>query len=103
LLRITYARTLLLLRDGVIKAEKVKGSWVVSRRVFESYRDANNRRIEKLKAEYVGLYWQGLNPTQLQRRVQDDFASRKIVAPAYGFAEQAIYESLMNGKKTAAG
>ncbi len=88
-----------LLDSGIIKATKEKGAWSVDPESFKEFSKKNAAKVKKLKAEYVALYWQGLTVEQLQNRVKDDFLMRGIVYPVPGFAEIAIYESLMREKR----
>ncbi len=87
------------LRAGIIKGAKVRRRWHVAPAAFAVFRKRNGQEIEKLRAEYVSLYRQGLNPDQLQRRVKKDFQKRRIVFAEKGFAERAIYEFVMAEKR----
>lgn len=93
-LEISYAAVLELLQYGFIKAEKVSGRWQIKPCQLETFKRNNLKAIAKLKAEYVRLYWEGLNPDQLERHVAWDFRQRHIVANKNGFATLAICESL---------
>lgn len=84
-----------LIKSGHIKAKKEKGKFVILAKDVTKFQRANARAIDKLKGEYVRLYWQGLSVEHLQRRVPDDFESSGIVlTQVKGFAERCIYESL---------
>ena len=84
-----------LIRNGYIKAEKDRGKFIINAREIARLKRANARAVDKLKAEYVRLYWQGLSVEHLQRRVIGDFEAAHIVlTPIRGFAERCIYESL---------
>lgn len=84
-----------LIRNGYIKARKDKGKFVINAHDITRFKRANARAVDKLKAEYVRLYWQGLSAEHLQRRVVRDFEAANIVlTPIRGFAERCIYESL---------
>ncbi len=98
-LGIGYTSALDLLRYGFIKGEKVKGKWHIKPCQLDTFKKNNAKAIEKLKAEYVTLYWQGLNPNQLEARVAEDFRQRHIVADKKDFATLAIMESLPKRKE----
>ena len=100
-LKITYASVLELLQYGFIKAEKVSGKWNIKPSQLEAFKKNNEKAIEKLKVEYVALYWQGLTPTQLEWHVPEDFRQRHIVATKKGFATMAICDSLPKRKRDA--
>ena len=88
-----------LIRSGQIKAEKKNRKWAVDIDSFHAFRRKNRASVKALKSRYVDLYWQGLTVEQLQRHVKEDFSKDGIVWPIHGFAEQAIYESLMEDKR----
>lgn len=94
-LRVPYQTALDLLRSGKIASRKEKGVWVAEAVTVQRFKRENDRKIEKLRADYVRLYWEGLSPDRLQARVRDDMALRGIVCTVGGFAEQAIYADLM--------
>jgi len=94
-LNVSYVAVLALLNTKNIKAKKVNCRWQIKPNDFAAFKARNKRAIEKLEQEYVGLYWQGLNPDQLEKRVAEDFRSRSIIADKYGFATNAIYKSLL--------
>lgn len=99
-LRVPYRTALDLLRSGTITSRKEKGVWVAEAATVQRFKRGNDRKIEKLRSDYVRLYWEGLSPDQLQARVRDDMARRGIVCTVGGFAEQAIYADLMKERNT---
>lgn len=66
---------------------------------FERFKRRNSKKIEKLKVEFVRLYWEGLDHYTLQNRVADEFAKQGILCKTRGFAEIAIYNDLMESKQ----
>ena len=98
-LGVSYTVTLELLGRKLLKAEKVNGKWHIKPSQLETFKQNNLKAIEKLKAEYVSLYWQGLNPPQLEAHVSEDFKQRHIIADKKGFATNAIMESLPKRKE----
>lgn len=99
-LRVPYRTALDLLQSGTITSRKEKGVWVAEAAAVQRFKRGNDRKIEKLRSDYVRLYWEGLSPDRLQARVRDDMALRGIVCTAGGFAEQAIYADLMKERNT---
>ena len=99
-LRVPYRTALDLLQSGTITSRKEKGVWVAEAATVQRVKRGNDRKLEKLRSDYVRLYWEGLSPDQLQARVRDDMALRGIVCTVSGFAEQAIYADLMKERNT---
>ena len=99
-LRVPYRTALDLLRSGTITSRKEKGVWIAETATVQKFKRGNDRKIEKLRSDYVRLYWEGLSPDRLQARVRDDIARRGIVCTAANFAEQAIYADLMKERNT---
>lgn len=87
-----------LIRTGRIKASRSKRAWDIDDKTAQVFCARNAAAIEKLKAEYVSLYWGGLSVRKLQARARDDFNDRGIVGPVVGFAEKTIYESLIKNE-----
>lgn len=81
-----------LIRSGTIKAERVKRAWEVDADSVKNFCSRNNAAVEKLRKEYISLYWGGVTVPRLQERVKGDFSKRGIIYPADGFAEQTIYK-----------
>lgn len=92
---VSRATILFAIKSGYLPATKVKGRYLINAKESRGNKKQMPERIRKLKAEYVSLYWQGLNPEQLQNRVKADFIKNKIICNAAGFAEKAIYDSLV--------
>lgn len=91
-----------MIRLGIIKAKKRKGVWDVDVKDFRRFQKNNHTKIQRLKAEYIALYWAGLGIETLQRRVKEDFTEKAILYPPgslHHFAEQTIYESLLQEKE----
>lgn len=83
-----------LIKAGTIKATRVKRAWEVDAESVKSFCRRNSAAVEKLRGEYVTLYWEGVTVPGLQERTKGDFAKRGIIYPADGFAEQTIYSAL---------
>ena len=84
-----------LIKAGTIKATRVKRVWEVDAESVKNFCRRNSAAVEKLRSEYVGLYWLGVSVGRLQERTKDDFSERGIIYPADGFAEQTIYNEAM--------
>ena len=87
-----------LIYTGQIDAKKVNRVWSVDEGSVRAFRRRNAKAIERLKTEYVSLYWAGISVKRLQERARDDFKTAGIVCHLDGFAEQTIYESIMEGR-----
>ena len=82
------------LRTNQLHGRKIRKRWHVKPRDAYRFGQTNQKKIDKVSAEYVELYWQGYSVARLQNRVKQDFLGRGIVWPTAGFAEQAIYKSI---------
>lgn len=97
-----YLMVLDLVHSGRIPATKTgggNGRWNIDPEAFRRFKSKNEKKIRKLKAEYVRLYWGGISHYRLQERVLDDFARRGIACEPRGFAAKTIYESLMEDQR----
>lgn len=88
-----------LLDNGTIQATREKGAWNVNQESYQAFVRKNKAAIRKLKAEFYSLYWQGLTVGQLQNRTKSEFEKRGIIFQVQNFAEQTIYEKIMNEKR----
>ncbi|HWS43318.1 MAG TPA: hypothetical protein VN421_09575 [Pseudoflavonifractor sp.] len=84
-----------LIRSGTIKATKERGRWAIDPTSAKSFIKKNAAAVERLRGEYVTLYWHGVTVSALQWMTKDDFIKRGIIHPVRGFAEQTIYNSMM--------
>lgn len=85
-----------LISSGAIKATKEKGRWAIDPASAESFVKKNAAAVERLRGEYVTLYWTGVTVSGLQWMTKDDFIKRGIIHPVRGFAEQTIYKSIVS-------
>jgi hypothetical protein len=89
-----------LIKEKHLPAYKDTGRWYVNREDLEKFAARNATQIKKLKEEYLKLYRQGAGPEYLQTCVSSDFIKHGIqLTPIKGFAEQTIYNKLMEEKK----
>lgn len=99
-LNVNYREILEIISQKVLKAEKQKNRWIIQEKDFQNFKKKNSGKIEDLKKRYVSLYWQGLTINSLKNRTKEDFEKEKIyLIPYKDFAEQTIYNHLMEGKK----
>ena len=84
-----------LISTGQIKAERVKQAWLVDEASVRAFQRRNKTVVDNIKKRYVELYWAGATVERLQARAKDEFAERGVIWPLEGFAEKAIYESIM--------
>lgn len=87
-----------LLRTGEIKATKGKRCWIVDVDSFKRLQRRNSIAINKIKTEFVDLYWRGVTVDILQARTRKEFERRGIIHQVAGFAEKAIYEAVIARK-----
>ena len=97
LMNIPYSKVLRMLKVGVIPGLKVKKRWFVPKIEFDRFKSRNADKINKLKSDYIGMYFEGYTVKQLQARTPSDFYARNIFAEQKGFAEQTIYDAVKNG------
>ena len=56
-----------LIYTGQIDAKKVNRVWSVDEGSARAFRRRNAKAIERLKSEYVSLYWAGISVKRLQK------------------------------------
>ena len=83
-----------LIESGEVKAAKKKGRWDVDEASFKAFQRRNRAKLDRLREEYIALYWEGLTVQRLQARTKEDFKERGIFYPAMDFAEKTIYEAV---------